>query len=69
MLGAVGRVKRLAALRAQDKIGRGTGMIPLVRPEEGLQHGIAWRQRMAAYDMVAGVRPRFFNEVRRASSE
>ena len=60
----VDRVKRLAAMQATDKINRGTGMVPRVRPEEGLKHGIGWRQRMAAYDMIAGVRPKLWNEVR-----
>ena len=57
------RKARLAALSALDKICRGTGLIPLRRPEEGLTNGIAWREHQAAYDVVAGVRPRKINEV------
>ena len=65
----VDRVKRLAAMRATDKINRGTGMVPRVRPEEGLKHGIGRRQRMAAYEIIDGVRPKVFDEVRWAFSQ
>jgi hypothetical protein len=57
------RRARIAALSALDRICRGTGLVPLRRPEEGLTNGIAWREHQAVYDVVAGVRPQEINKV------
>ena len=44
-------------MKCNDKLTGGSGLVPVIRPTEGLTHGRYWRELQAAMDLGVAIRP------------